>query len=314
MMSVKNLIDNWTLPTSMVIGYSVYALLQIPALSHVRIFVLWMLPYMLPTLMFVMLFFSYCKIDPKDFRPKMWHLWLLLVQTLEAFFFYGLYHIEAIRPYAEACLVLSIVPMAAAASVVTQKIGGNPASATTYTLISSTYAAVAIPLIFPLIAPEADIHFWSLFWAILKKIFPIIMLPLIVSLLLGWLTPKVKKAIAVRSKDWAYYIWAACIAVATGQITRAIVHSPENGWTIFGVFMSICLVEIFHFYVGKSIGSHYGDRVAAGQGLGQKNNIIGIWAANAFLNPLAAIGPGACILWQNLFNAWQIYRHNKQQE
>lgn len=29
------------------------------------------------------------------------------------------------------------------------------------------------------------------------------------------------------------------------------------------------------------------------------------------LNPQAAIGPGACLLWQNLFNSWQIWEHNR---
>ena len=28
----------------------------------------------------------------------------------------------------------------------------------------------------------------------------------------------------------------------------------------------------------------------------------------AFLNPLAAVGPGSYVLWQNLFNSWQLWR------
>ena len=52
----------------------------------------------------------------------------------------------------------------------------------------------------------------------------------------------------------------------------------------------------------------YGDRISGGQALGQKNTGFAIWMSFAFLNPLAAVGPGSYVLWQNLFNSWQLWR------
>jgi len=68
----------------------------------------------------------------------------------------------------------------------------------------------------------------------------------------------------------------------------------------------ICLVQ---FAVGHWLGRRYGDESAGGQALGQKNTVLAIWLAQSFLNPLACIAPTAYIVWQNLVNSFQIYKH-----
>ena len=65
------------------------------------------------------------------------------------------------------------------------------------------------------------------------------------------------------------------------------------------------------FFLGKRIGSVYGDRISAGQALGQKNTVLAIWMASAYLHPSAVIAPGAYVLWQNLFNSWQLWKKQK---
>ena len=47
--------------------------------------------------------------------------------------------------------------MAAVGAVVTQKIGGNAATATSYTLISSAFTAIAVPLVYPIVEPGMGI-------------------------------------------------------------------------------------------------------------------------------------------------------------
>ena len=51
--------------------------------------------------------------------------------------------------------------------------------------------------------------------------------------------------------------------------------------------------------------------MSAGQAMGQKNTVVGIWIALMFLDPLAALAPGAYVIWQNLVNAWQIWYKEK---
>ena len=71
----------------------------------------------------------------------------------------------------------------------------------------------------------------------------------------------------------------------------------------------ICLLQ---FIGGRAIGARYGRTVAGGQGLGQKNTILAIWLTQTYLNPLATLGPGLYVLWQNLVNSWQIWNKMRQ--
>ena len=310
-MTFKQLMKDWTLPISMAAGALAYlAFTQISALHDAKVALVTFIPYLLPWLIFVMLFFTYCKIDPHDLRPRRWHLWLILIQLVEValmLWWCRTHEGSAWRPLGEAILACCIAPMAAVGAVVTQKIGGNAATATTYTLISSTFTAIMVPLVYPLVEPGMDMTFFDLFLKILARVFPTIMAPLVISLLLWWLAPKAKAAVAEWSRDYSFYLWAICTMVNTAQIIRSIVSSPGSGWMVVWICLAVGLLVGVQFYVGKSIGTVYGDRIAAGQGLAQKNTVLSIWMAMSFLNPQAAIGPGACLLWQNLFNSWQIY-------
>ena len=71
----------------------------------------------------------------------------------------------------------------------------------------------------------------------------------------------------------------------------------------------------------KQIGLHmaqyfsaYDDRISAGQALGQKNTVLAIWMACTYLNPLSSVAPGSYVIWQNLFNSWQLWKKRKGQD
>ncbi len=68
---------------------------------------------------------------------------------------------------------------------------------------------------------------------------------------------------------------------------------------------------IFQFTIGRRIGSHYGDKIATSQSLGQKNTILAIWLTLTYLNPIISVAPAAYVAWHNTFNSLQIYRHEK---
>lgn len=77
------------------------------------------------------------------------------------------------------------------------------------------------------------------------------------------------------------------------------------------VAVSALVVCVSQFLIGRGIGKQYDDTIAGGQGLGQKNTILAIWMAQMYLNPIASIGPGAYVLWQNLVNSYQVWRKRK---
>lgn len=317
-MALKDLLKDWTLPISMGIGALGYVVFtQVEALSEMKAILVSTFPYLLPILIFVMLFFTYCKIDPKDLKPRKWHLWLILIQLVEVAL--GVWWCTTHKdsdwlPLGEALLACFIAPMAAVGAVVTQKIGGNAATATTYTLISSSFTAIMVPIVYPIVEPGLELSFVELFFKILSRVFPTIMAPLVIALLLWRLFPKFKAYVAEASKDYSFYLWGICTIVNTAQIIKSIVSSPGSKLMVVWICLSVAVLVCIQFYIGKKIGSIYNDRMAAGQGLAQKNTVLSIWMAMMYLSPQSAIGPGACLLCQNIFNSWQIWQHNKQQE
>ena len=50
-------------------------------------------------------------------------------------------------------------------------------------------------------------------------------------------------------------------------------------------------------------------RVSCAQSLMQKNTVLAIWLAMAYMTPLASVVPAAYIAWQNILNSWQLFRH-----
>ena len=52
--------------------------------------------------------------------------------------------------------------------------------------------------------------------------------------------------------------------------------------------------------------------LTAGQTLGQKNTGFLIWLGYTYLTPVTAVAGGLYAIWQNLFNAWELYEARQQ--
>lgn len=314
--AIGKIIRDWTLPISMLVGSVCYVVFtRCPWALPLKAPIVSTIPYLLPALIFVMLFLTYCKIDPHELRPRRWHLILVIIQlaqTLLAAWWCITYHTSEWLPLAEALLAVFVAPMAAVGAVVTQKIGGNPATATTYTVISSLFTALAVPTVYPLVEPAMGITFFALFCKILSRVFPTIIFPLVLALLLRWTLPKAHRWVCREAKDKSFYLWALCTMVNTAQIIHCIVGHGGSALVLWSIVVCVGIVVALQFYVGKRIGTPYDDRIAAGQGLAQKNTVLSIWIAMTFLSPTAAIGPGVCLLWQNVINSWQIWNHGRR--
>lgn len=289
---------NWTLPIAMLvgaIGYPVFVSLS----------------FLTPYLIFTMLLLTFCKVSPSDLRPKMLHLWLLLIQILGSLAVYLLlYRFNKI--VAEGAMVCILCPTATAAAVITQKLGGNAASLTTYTLIANIGAAIAVPVLFPLIEAQADISFWSSFGLILSRVFPLLICPFLAAWALRALAPKVHKVL-LNYHELAFYLWGISLAIVTAQTLSSLINNPADGFTEIMIAVAALVVCCLQFFLGKTLGSVYNDRISGGQALGQKNTILAIWMAHTYLNPLSAVGPGSYVLWQNIINSWQLWKKRKKE-
>jgi BASS family bile acid:Na+ symporter len=306
-------IKNWTLPIAMVVGTLVYLVFsKWEFLSPAKPFINSFVSGIMPWLIFAQLLFTFCRIDMKELRPKRWHLWLLMIQ------FFSCAAVAALLYYVpmselntgiwQGMMVCLICPTATAAAVITSKLGGNAASLTTYTLLSNLLGAVMVPLVFPLVEPHDDLTFWMAFLKILSKVFPLLLSPLLVAWFLKHCVKRVHRWLMVHS-GVAFYIWAFALAMVMGQTARSLINSDASAWLIALGGLAVCVLQ---FAVGKRIGSAYGDRISAGQALGQKNTVLAIWMATAYLHPMAVIAPGSYVLWQNLINSYQLWKKRKR--
>ena len=307
-------IRNWTLPIAMLVGTLAYLMFAkwsflSPAKPYVHSFV----SFITPWLIFAQLLLTFCKIDLKELKPKRWHLWLLMIQGFSCALAAGVLLLvpmsELNKGVWEGMMVCLICPTATAAAVITGKLGGNAATLTTYTLLSNLLGAMMVPLVFPLVEPHEGLTFWSAFFRILSKVFPLLLAPFFVALFLKHFLKSVHRWLMEHS-GMAFYIWAFALALVMGQTARSLLNSDVSAWLVALGGLFTCVVQ---FLLGKRIGSVYHDRISAGQALGQKNTVLAIWMASTYLHPLATIAPGSYVLWQNVINSFQLWKKRKKE-
>ena len=310
-------LKNWTLPIAMLagaLGYFVFA--NFTFLEPTKPFVNTFVAYITPFLIFAQLLLTFCKVDWRELMPSPWHGWLLLFQIVSASVLAALLIFipmdGSYREVFEAAMVCLICPTATAAAVITGKLGGSASSLTTYTLLSNILAAVAVPLIFPLVEPHADITFFTAFLKILGKVFPLLLFPFFLALFFRCVLPKVHHFL-LGFHDLAFYLWGAALAIVTGQTVKSLMTSEVPGSVQILIALAGFITCALQFYLGKRIGTIYKDRISAGQALGQKNTVLAIWMAYTYLDPVSSVGPGSYVLWQNIFNSWQLWKKRKNE-
>lgn len=311
-------IRNWTLPLAMLTGALGYFFLAgFPFLNPLKPFILQTVGWLTPSLIFAQLLLTFCKMEPKDLKPCPWHGWLLAIQILTSGLIALLlisFPMEAsFRIAFQGLMVCLICPTATAAAVITHKLGGSASTLTTYTLLSNLMAAIIVPLVFPLVEPHAGLTFWAAFFKILGKVFPLLLSPFIVALLLRRFVPSVHRVL-MACHGAAFYLWAVALVIVTGQTVRSLVTGTAPVSVELLVAFGGLLACAIQFFLGKRIGSAYDDRISAGQALGQKNTVLAIWMACTYLNPLSSVAPGSYVIWQNLFNSWQLWKKRKGQD
>ena len=298
-----NFIKNWTLPLAMLIGTLGYKIMGY-------------LSFITPYLIFAMLLLTFSKLSLRDLRPRLTHLWLLLIEVLGSIAIYIL-----IAPFdpivAQGIMICILCPTATAAAVVTGKLGGNVASITSYTLLCNLVVAFVIPILFPLITEGITNFQLSTFnfqlLTILKRIFPLLICPFLLAQIIRYTLPKVNARLTSIS-GLAFYMWAIALTIAMGMTVRSLIEEPTDLHTLLLLSIGSLIACLFQFFTGKAIGKSSGDTIACGQSLGQKNTILAIWICSAYLHPVTALAPGLYVIWQNIFNSTQLYLARKKQQ
>ena len=293
-----NILKNWTLPIAMLVGALGYKVMDY-------------LSFITPYLIFTMLLLTFSKISLRDLRPRLSHLYLLIIEIIGAIAIY--YLLAPFDPIvAQGMMICIICPTATAAAVVTGKLGGNVASITTYTLLCNIAVASVIPALFPIIAPSAHhTSFWAAFTHIMGRIFPLLICPFLLAQLIRLTLPKINAKLTSIS-GLAFYMWAIALTIAMGMTVRSLIEEPTDTHTLILLSLGSLIACLFQFFTGKAIGKATNDTIACGQSLGQKNTILAIWICSAYLNPVTALAPGLYVIWQNIFNSTQLYLARKK--
>lgn len=309
------LIKRNSLFISMAIGALVYELFaHIQALDSVSRIMGPLLTDWLPIGLFLLLYATFCKIKISEMKPRAWHFVIQLVRTSFAalmVLMISLFSENAdVKLVLEGVFICFICPTAAAVVVVTEKLGGSIGSLTMFTIIANIVTMFIIPLLFPIVERSADITFLSSMLMILRNVTLVLVAPLLLALLSRRIIPNFIKRLN-NHKDIGFYIWCVNLSIVTGITLHNIEKSSITGWVLWLLLTAPLLVCLIQFSLGKWVGKFWNDSISAGQALGQKNTVVGIWLTLTFLNPLAAISPGAYVLWQNLVNGWQIWYKEK---
>ncbi|HBO06186.1 MULTISPECIES: transporter [Bacteroides] len=310
-------IKNWTLPLAMLAGTLGYFFLaRIPLFAPAKPCLNGLIALLTPALIFAQLLLTFCKVEVRELKPKAWHGWLLLFQAVACLVVAALLICcpmeEMYREVFEGAMVCLICPTATAAAVITGKLGGSAASLTTYTLLSNLLAAMAVPLVFPLVEPHADITFFAAFLKILSKVFPLLLLPFFLACALRAFAPRIHRFL-LDFHDAAFYLWAVALAIVSGQTVRSLVNSDAPVFVEVLIALAGLATCCIQFYLGKRIGGHYKERISGGQALGQKNTVLAIWMAYTYLHPLSSVGPGSYVLWQNIINSYQLWKKRRNE-
>jgi len=290
----------------------------------------------LPWLIFFMLFFTFCKVNPLDLRLHKWHWAVLFAQLFFSFATYaGVLCLTHNKILAQGLLMCFIMPTATAAPIIAGKLGGSIQNLTTFTLLSNFATAIIVPATFPLINPAADMTFLPAFLLILSRVAPLLLGPFFAAWLLRLIYKWRTKKDFVLSKQAAqvpFYLWVASIVVLMAVVTNTTISNFQfqisNILILLVSSFFACLVQfglgklIGYYLPAESKGKDYQDvlinpaaapatmagvsSITAGQAFGQKNTSLGVWMANTYLDPMASLGAAAYIIWQNIFNSVQL--------
>ncbi len=266
----------------------------------------WLTPY----LIFAMLVQTYCGLSLKDIRFSTLHGRLLLIQ-----FGGGLLLFYLLRPIdpllAQGAMMCVMAPTAISAAVITGMLRGNVAWVIAFSLVSNFTAAILTPVIFTLVTKRETFGFFASFWPMFVQLSALLLLPLLVAIIIRRAAPNF--AMTLRAVPGvSFLLWTLALAIVTGKTLHFLVQQ-QNGDYLLEIVIAFAalIVCLMQFVIGRKLGARFDESVATGQSLGQKNTVLAIWMAQTYLHPMAAVGPGAYILWQNMVNSYQLWKKRK---
>lgn len=258
--NITAFVDRNALALAMVVG-----VVGFPVFRH--------LTFLLPPLIFLMLFFTFCKINPLDLRLRRWH-WIVLITQLALGIgiYYGIEYIFRLLPtslstndiaiISQGLMLCVLMPTATAAAIIAGKLGGSIQNLTSFTMLSNVATAIIVPIFFPIVNPSAGIEFIEAFWMILRKISPLLLGPFLAAWLLricydGYQRRRQSSrrfALPQTLASMPFYVWVITLVILMADLAHTLIQQQYNYWTIAILAIGSLITCLMQFGLGKWIG------------------------------------------------------------
>ena len=255
-----------------------------------------------------MLFVVFLRIEPSR---KMLHRSQFFAVAFNILFACGLWKLFLYAGQDELARVAfftAITPTATATAVIVSLIGGNVAYTVTTFLLSNVLISCCLPLLIPLVVGTPAL---GLTQHVLLRVLSVTLLPFAAAMLFRAVSKPTATRLGERLSMWTFYAWIGLVVLIAAQARHFLDQQAQVPWFLLGTIALLSLVICaINFFAGYLIGRpQYG--LECSQALGQKNNSYTVYLALTYANPLVALGPTIYVLWHNLWNAWQLYRHDR---
>ena len=256
----------------------------------------------------VMFYLVLLKINFSKLVPRKEHLPVLAANLAMGLVPYAILKALGYDALALAVFFAGITPTANAAPVVMDFLEGNVEFVLTGFVITNFVIDIALIGLLPMVTGNFSVSF---LFEVVKQMSLIVLLPLCCAAVTKFICRKLNKAVPAAPGMVTFSIWCGSLFVISAQSTLFFQqHREISIQSILLTALLILAVCAANFTLGKFAGGK-NFRKEAAQTLGQKNTTLTIFLALTFGTPEAALGPTFYVLWHNLWNACQMYRHDQ---
>ena len=172
------------------------------------------------TFIFLMLFFTFCRVDARKIRFSGMHIWLLLFQIVGSVAVY--WALSYFSPVvAQGGMICVLAPVAMAAVVIGGMLGANIETMAAYSLLCNVVIAFVAPILLH--------HFGNgecSMGQILQKVAPLLIAPFVAGQFCRFCLPKVSGWVS-RHSQISFYVWLMSLVVIIGRTTCFILDYSE---------------------------------------------------------------------------------------
>lgn len=266
------------------------------------------LTFLIRYLLLAMLYFVCLQVKIVHLKPRGSHWKILLANILIGTCGWAVLLFSGYPELACAVFFTGISPTASAAPVITRFLGGSVTYVVVAFLITNVGISASLLGLIPLVTGNFT---FSFFQDVAGNLLLVLGVPALAALLSRKFIPS--------SREWperlpllSFTLWLLMLFITAGSASSFIRSTPDLSplilLSIAGLSLGLC---VLNFTVGYFLGG-WRYRREAGQSLGQKNTMFTLYLALTFSSPLAAMGPTFYVLWHNLWNAAQMFLHDRR--